>query len=349
MLGHSDFDLARVGSGAFTVCPIRDCSANLVAIPYGKGMDRNGNSRTKPWCPVHGIRIHTGTFVYWNGPGSQDASRLRNFMVEQELVKQIAFEKGAKAESHRLGYEMSEDALSWNVFVSLAKAGMLREAATFFTGRTLSTEPDLYLWGKLIDVHGRRRGRFEPLWRVREYLEGDIRNFHTEPDIMLVVENEMVICIEAKFASGNSLAYDGKDKDGEKPTSRSALVDRYLGKARKANTRAAIHPEQMTARLHGQLFRNIIFASEMAAREWHVVNLVSSTQHKLGKDNSRSSFADPTADVSSYLSAEARSRFAYRTWEGLYAALVKGRQELAELDRYMRTKSAHFRPAFELN
>lgn len=52
---------------------------------------------------------------------------MRNFIVAQDLVRSVALRKGMKAESHRLGHEMSEDALSWNVFVSLAMAGKLRE------------------------------------------------------------------------------------------------------------------------------------------------------------------------------------------------------------------------------
>jgi hypothetical protein len=166
---------------------------------------------------------------------------------------------------------------------------------------------------------------------------------------MLVVEGEMVICIEAKFGSGNSLAYDGKDKEGEKPTSRAGLIERYLGKSTKVSTRAAIQSERMGPTPHSQLFRNIVFASEMAEREWHVVNLVSSTQHKHGKNNPRSSFTDPTAHVLGYLSSESQSCFTYRTWEDLYAGLITGKTELKDLDGYMRNKSAHFRPAFELS
>jgi hypothetical protein len=348
MFGYGDFDLIRSKTPSFVVCPVRDCFAKLVDIPYGKGIDRSSNPRTKPWCPEHGMRLHVGTFVYWNGLGTQDSSRLRNFMVRQDLAKQIALESGAKAESHRLGYEMSEDALSWNVFVSLAEAGKLKDAANFLTGRSLRTEPDLYLWGKRIDVHGSEKGTFEPLTRVRRLLEASVRNFNTEPDIMLVVEGEIVICIEAKFGSGNSLAYDATVKDGEKPTTRPALVERYLGESTKASTRAAIRSESIGPRLHSQLFRNIIFASEMAVKEWHVVNLVSKTQHKVGKDNTRTSFTDPTPDVLSYLTPESQSRFTYRTWEDLYAKVIRDDTELTDLTSYMLNKSAHFKRAFEL-
>jgi hypothetical protein len=216
--GHADFDLSRVGP-ASPSCPVRDCSEPLVKLLYGKQHDRKRapKERTKSWCPIHGIRLHSGTFVYWNGPNAQKKAQLRNFIVEPDLAGDIAMKPGAKAEAHRLGYEMSEDALSWNVFVSLAVAGKLKKAGEWFTGRRLSSEPELYLWGKRIDpidVKNNERGTYEALQGVRDNLEVGIKRFVTEPDIMLVVKDEMVICIEAKFGSGNSLAHEGTIKDG---------------------------------------------------------------------------------------------------------------------------------------
>ena len=243
---------------------------------------------------------------------------------------------------------MSEDALSWNVFVSLAEAGRLKQAAEWLTARSLSTEPSLYLWGKRIDVHGCQRGSYPALLEVREYLESGIKHFGTEPDVMLVIEGEILICIEAKFGSGNPLAYDSDDYEGEKPASRAGLLKRYLGNSRKARTTSAIQIGAMAPRLHSQLFRNIVFASEMAEKDWHVVNLVSNTQLS-DKDNNRYSFADPTLDVRSYLSSNSQRCFTYRTWEDLYTAVIKDTPELAELALYMRDKSAHYRPAFILN
>jgi hypothetical protein len=335
------------------MCPVRDCSPEPVKVLYGRQEDRKGapEEHTKFWCPIHGIRLHAGTFVYWNGPGTQEQSQLRNFIVKTALAKDIAMEPGAKAESYRLGYEMSEDALSWNVFVSLAVAGRLKDAGEWLTGRSLSAEPELYLWGKRIDpndVKNNEQGTYEALQRVRDNLEKGIKHFVTEPDIMLVVKDEIVTCIEAKFGSGNSLAHEGKIKDGEKPASRVDLLARYLGSAKRDRTKTVIRPEHMAQRLHGQLFRNVVFASEMADKDWHVVNLVSRKQHRDRKESAGASFTDPTDDVRSYLAPEAKSCFTYRTWEDLYAEIVRNKVELAELDRYMRDMSAHYRPAFDL-
>jgi hypothetical protein len=347
-LVHGDFDVSRVGDTSVSQCPVRNCSASLIQLLYGKQHDRDGapRERTKPWCPEHGIRLHSNTFVYRNDDNQEDA-RLRNFIVEKGLATKIPLKRGVKAEAHRLGYEMSEDALSWNVFVSLALLGRLKQAGEFLTGRSLSAEPTLYLWGNRIDPVGGEFGIYPPLKKAREYLEAGINGFGTEPDIMLVVKDEIVICIEAKFGSGNPLAHEGQVMVGEKPMSRAGLLARYLIAAEKTRRQGTIRPDQIGYRLHSQLFRNIVFASEMAETEWHVVNLVSRTQQNQ-QDSSRCSFADPTDDILGYLSPDSQSRFTYRTWEDLYSVVIKESPELAELGIYLRGKSAHYRPAFDL-
>lgn len=302
-----------------------------------------------PWCHEHGIRIHSNTFVYWNGPGLQDESRLRNFIVRPDLALKIALPKGMKAESHRLGFEMSEDALSWNVFVCLAEAGRLRQAAQFLTGRELRQEPRMFMWGRQVTPGDGQGLPYAPLLKVRDRLEEDITNFWTEPDIMLVADGELVISIEAKFGSGNTLAVDREAPKGAKPTARAGLLDRYLGARTSVRTRAIIEPALMGARLHSQLFRNVVFASEMAADvPWHVVNLVSSTQCR-SRDDQRYTFTDPTDEVCAYLHPDCQQCFTYRTWEGLHAKLIKDDQGITRLDQYLRGKSAHFLPAFNLS
>jgi hypothetical protein len=224
-LGSDDFDPARLLDKNWPQCPVQGCSATLLRVPYGS---RNRSDRTLPWCPEHRIRLHSDTFVYWNGPNQRDDARLRNFIVRHDLVRAIALPKGMKAEAHRLGFEMSEDALSWNVFESLAVAGKLREATQFLTGRSLRNTPHLYLWGRRVDAPDLRHETYEPLCQVRTKLEPDIRTFVTEPDIMLVAPQELVVCIEAKFGSGNPLAHASAVKEGQKPTARAELLARYL-------------------------------------------------------------------------------------------------------------------------
>jgi hypothetical protein len=348
--GWDDFDHNRLENRSWkkksSQCPVKGCSATLLWIPYG---DRRNRDRTKPWCPEHGIRLHSDTFVYWNGPDQNDEARLRNFIVDHDLARAIALPKGMKAEAHRLGFEMSEDALSWNVFRSLAVADKLREAAEFLTGRSLRKTPHLYLWGRRVDDSDGDHGLYEPLRRVRRKLESRIHSFPTEPDIMLVAEGELLVCVEAKFGSGNSLAYDSTPLEGKKPTSRADLLAFYLGDRTSKRTRLIISPDKIGPALRSQLLRNIVFASEMTdGTPWHVVNLVSSTQWHRRRDSRYYSYADPTSEVCGYLQDEWRHCFTFLTWEGFHTAVISSSPELALLDQYLRSKSARFRRAFAL-
>jgi len=340
--GYKDFDVSRVKSQYPDGCPVKDCSTKLVKIRYGKS--------DKQFCPTHGIRLHSKTFVYWNGDEHKDEARLRNFRIRPDLACKIAMHSVGKAESHRLGYEMSEDALTWNVFVGLATAGKLRHAVHFLTGRHIDAEPSLYLWGALIDVKGNKPEHFQPLDTIRAKLEEpDIRYFKTEPDVMLVLNKQLVICVEAKFGSGNSLTHEGKARDGHKPTDREGLLGRYLDKA-SAETQRIIDRDAIGEKFYSQLFRNIVFASEMAnGCEWHVTNLVSKTQWKSGRDSNQDPFLDPQASVRSYLHQDRRQCFSFVTWEELYRALIKDDPALRLLNNYVCSKSAHYLRAFDLD
>lgn len=341
--GFEDFDVEGFDPAKPSRCPVRGCTTPLVPVPFQKG--------EKLYCPSHGIRLHAGTFVYWNGPERVQDAQLRNFRVQPDLAREIALKSSSKAEKHRLGYEMSEDALSWNVFAALAEARKLREVASFLIDREIGTEPDLYLWGERIDTAKGKRGRFEPLDNVRDMLERDIHRFKTEPDIILIIDSRLIVCIEAKFGSGNSLSYEAPTQPHAKPTARAALLSRYLANGVSEATKRLIQREAIGEHFHSQLFRNVVFASEMAngGADWRVVNLVSSTQMRPNpKSLKRYSFANPEAAVRCYLAPEHQARFTYRTWEALHSAVIKGSPDLRSVDQYMCSKSAHYQRAFEL-
>ena len=343
--GYKDFEVDPAKLKYPAVCPIRTCSTRPVNISYGKSK--------QPFCPTHGIRLHSNTFVYWNGEEHKDDARLRNFRIRPDLAREIALHSVGKAESYRLGYEMSEDALTWNVFVGLAQARQLRRAVKFLTDRDVDTEPRLYLWGSLVDVTSSKSKPeyFQPLGEVRDQLEQGIRNFKTEPDVMLVLDRQLVICVEAKFGSGNTLAHEGHVKNGDKPVDRAGLLQRYLDKDKAPEeTRRIIDRNSIGAMFHSQLFRNIVFASAMAKEcDWHVVNLVSTTQWKSRKDSKHCSFVNPEESIQSYLDQSRRQCFSFRTWEELHKALIKDEAELGQLNTYFCTKSAHYRRAFDLD
>jgi hypothetical protein len=106
-LTHGDFDPDKNG------CPVRSCRAELSTTLF--------RGKSIPWCRAHGIGLHgkagsRRTFVYLNGDGTQKESLIRNFPVERAFLEKHSIDGLAKAEAHRLGYENSEDAVSWNVF-----------------------------------------------------------------------------------------------------------------------------------------------------------------------------------------------------------------------------------------
>jgi len=337
--GFQDFDLERVRKHA-RLCPVRGCVAEVREIS-------NGRSKL-PYCGSHGLRLHSNTFVYWNGIEESRRAQLRNFVMRPDLAEAVILGSTEKAETEYLGHETSEDALTWNVLVGLAEAGRLHELVGFLTDLKIDREPLLYLWGELVDIRGAAKGRFAPLEVVRSRLEGDITRYRTEPDIMLVLPGDLVICVEAKFCSGNPLASDRSTGPGEKPADHHGILRRYLEPASLA-TRAAIDSTGVGPLFHTQLFRNIVFASEMAkGAEWRVANLVSETQWRGAAESDQYSFVDPSLAVRSLLASAAKDRFHFRSWEALHQLLVAGAPDLRDLDVYFQTKSARYRPAFQL-
>ena len=136
-----------------------------------------------------------------------------------------------------------------------------------------------------------------------------------------------------------------------KPRNVTALVDRYY----KRNSfwkdgSKYIQRDLIGQWLHGQLFRNIVFAAGMAESfkgDWQVVNLVSLTQWRR-QGNSSPAYQDPTEAVRRYLKGENKERFTFRTWEALYRQIEAGDSQLQKLANYLEGKSAFLRPAFEL-
>jgi hypothetical protein len=304
IFGWKDFDQSRVCVGYSQGCPVRGCHCSLRTVSLGDGH--------LPFCADHGIRLHTRTFVYHNDPGLGDPvdARLRNFPFHPAFVGKHVLDSKHKAETRRLGYEMSEDALSWNVFVGLLDAGALRAAAEWLIGLPVPQEPQLYLWGSRIDLAGDTCDLFAPLLEVRGLLEHDIKRFLTEPDVMLVVPNTLIVCIEAKFGSGNSLANDTTVAEGEKPKNVRDLVRRYVDGNALLREARCIKQARLAAPLHSQILRNIVFASSMARRaDWHVVNLVSETQWQGQVSSEEYSFVDPTDSVRGYLADDHQHRF----------------------------------------
>ncbi len=306
------YSTARADSllrGEFLQCCIRDCEELLPKRHRGQ----------KPlFCPNHGISVSTKpTYIY--------ADAERNFIIGKQIPTCLS-----KVENFRLGYETSEDALSWNVFVSIYALDGLREAFEKLTGMTATEEPELYLWGNRIDSQCRK---WERLCEVRNVLEQGM-TFPTEPDIMLRVPGQAIVLIEAKFGSSNPRLADKKNRFGAV----TKFLNRYKCKDGAADPldRKWIS-EQEDDQILEQLCRNSIFAHWLAlGREQpFVINLIT---------------RKATSDERFFRQhlAENDIQFRVRRWEDLGGLSVIQGERAAIVMSYLKNKTMNLSSAFDL-
>jgi hypothetical protein len=336
------FDIRNIASpmGALGTCPVTGCTAILgIADSQWGGL---------PYCPVHRIRIHakTRTFVYYNGPdeNSKRDAALRNILFERDYFERHILGHAAKAESYRICHETSEDALTWNVYSRMASRRMLASLISTFTGLCSKNEPELYLWGLKVCLQDSSRPKLFPaLDCARARFEKGITKFLTEPDIILYVPGQVLVLVEAKFTSGNTIASTSAshDVDGEKPKSREGILKRYSSTELPAD---AAQSQPTSTCFYSQLYRNLVFAMFMASElnvRWGLVNLVCEKHSHHQPD-----FQNPTEFIRSVLPEKLHNRFLFYSWERLFADHVAKATELKDLAEYMVNKSAHGIKAF---
>jgi len=249
----------------------------------------------------------------------------RNLIVERDLAMRFA---RAKTESWRLGNEASEDALTWNVFVGLARLGLLPEALKILTGVGLSQEPQLILWANEFTSNGPR------LWpgiqEVRHELE-ETTTILTEPDVILRIPGKVLAIVEAKFSSRNStLDKKGYDSPEEFLANYPArcVEDDPLDRERILS--------MPSTKILEQLCRMAVFGSRLRGRgeDVVVINLLGQ-QDLLSKG---------VPEFQSHLRREGPVRFEARCWEDLAPVARAGGNDT--LIRYMIEKSLLLAPAF---
>jgi hypothetical protein len=305
-------------------CYVRGCG-EVLQVP-------NRFHRGEP-CPVHGIRCHlsggNGTYTY--------TDVRRNIIASPRLLADRIVHHSFKYESHRLGAERSEDALTWNVFRSLQEAGCLGRIAEFITGDTTPIEPFLYLWGICLtdnefepwDLLVAARERFEPALPVVRPL--------TEPDIALHLPGKYLILIEAKFTSANTLYQQGPRKNAS-----SLTLDELLGIYHDPTLRILDYNRaHSAARIYQQLWRNTVFAEWMAREDHPQTNAYHVNLVRAGADE------ESAREFHGLVRSEFEDRFQRLTWEGIYA-LCSGVDRLADLRKYLETKTAGLARAFRL-
>jgi hypothetical protein len=232
-------------------------------------------------------------------------------------------------ENWRLGFETSEDALSWNVFVGLYALGGLAQAFQLLTETNPQEAPELYLWGNSVDDFA----PWDKLCDVRNELEKGIR-IQTEPDIVLRVPGQAIVLIEAKLGSPNSRLVAKKNRFG----SAAEFLSRYRCKEGTADplNRKWIS-EQEDGRILEQLCRNAVFAHWLASEREQpfVINLV-----RRAAQNDDQLFRQHLV--------ENEVQFHVRRWEDVFGLPIIQGDQASVLRNYVKNKTLNLKPAFDL-
>jgi len=301
-------------------CFVRGCK-EMLRPPKRSGFDGEV-------CPDHGIRCHSsGTYSY--------IDVRRNIIVDADMVAERVMGHPFKYESNRLGYEKSEDALTWNVFRSLQRAGCLNVLAERITGKAIRTDPSLYLWGLNLtddslepwDLLIAARKRFESNLPVKRPL--------TEPDITLYLPGEYLILIEAKFTSPNTFYLDGPRRDANSLT-KDELLDIYRDQALHI-----LDDEKARGadRVYYQLWRNTVFAEWMALADGQGTQAYHTSLTREGVEN------ESCEHFRGLLKPEFSGRFAHLSWEDIYLWITES-PGLTILQHYLDTKTSALSAAF---
>ncbi len=284
-------------------------------------------------CPDHGIYCHHSRY----GSTYRYADVRRNIIASPDLFAERIVGHPFKFESHRLGSENSEDALSWNVFRSLQEAGCLAQMAELLIGESHAEQPRLYLWGIRVDDDS-----FEPwdlLIAARERFENrlPVRRPQTEPDIALHLPGRYLVLIEAKFTSPNPVYERGPRKDAQSLTL-DELLDIYWDPTLRI---LDYEKAKSQPRIQYQLWRNMVFAEWMAnldglAAHPYCVNLVRSQSE-----------CSTAIAFQGLLNSSGGQSFRRCVWQSLAAAdFLQSSSAVTALTSYLGTKTAHLRKAF---
>ena len=140
---------------------------------------------------------------------SEADNRLWNSHEDIALLTEI---KRYKAEVHRLGHDNSEDAVTWNVFRHFDRSGQLPLLLSHLTARKDISKCETIYWSYC----PAKNGPWTPLVEARVEF-GEAASFEiaatgkrvSEPDMILVTD-DTVIFVEAKFSSGNETPSNAK-------------------------------------------------------------------------------------------------------------------------------------------
>jgi hypothetical protein len=282
-------------------------------------------------CPDHGIVIHrSGTYSY------QDPRR--NIIVSSDLLAERIIPHPFKYEAGRFGAQNGEDALTYSIMRSFQEADALHLVASLFTGMEVTEEPRLFLWG--LDLTEDSLEPWDLLIAARERFERSlpVKRPFTEPDCSIFLPGRFLVLCEAKLTSPNPVYVRGPRKDAQ-----SLTLDELVGIYTDPSL-TMLDPEKVRAvdQIAYQLFRNVQFAQLMARLDSPTTRPFFVNLTRLGTEN------DTFEPFFRLVRPDHRRQVRHVFWEQLFplAGLVGDR--LNHLRRYMLTKTAGLRPAFNL-
>jgi hypothetical protein len=283
-------------------------------------------------CPEHRIRCHHSSA----GSTYSYADPRHNIIASADLFAERIVHHPFKFESHRMGLEKSEDAVSWNVFRSLAELGSLHCVAELILGVPQSFEPDLYLWG--IKISGDDFESWDLLRAARDRFESNLPVDRplTEPDIALHLPGQYLILIEAKFTSPNGYYEQGPRRDSSSLTLAELLAIYHDSSLDVLDIERA----RQSTRVPYQLWRNMVFAEWMA-------RLDSSSTTPYHVNLVRAGYEQQVAhEFGQLVRPNHQAQFAQLTWEEIYHACVG--PAYRPLRQYFETKTAGLTKAFDV-
>lgn len=302
-------------------CPIKGCDTRIDEYPSReKPKDNSSND-----CQKHKIYCRRNTYIY--------KDKLDNLIIDKELFRSIFEKQNNEKYDKRMGYENSEDALTWNVFVTLKKAGGLKAIASLISDKSCEEEPELILWGYSL----KDGSPLEELKSFREDFERQLQ-IKTEPDIILKT-GKGIFLIEAKFCSPNSRKAISVWRDKEINTRTKEKYEPY--KIRYKDLIDDVLNKDFIERQNkfcSQLVRYVLYAHDAYKdKNYYIANLLPKMHKEINSIE---------GEFNPYLK---KDTFKIITWEDIYKALenLKGEPEIIVLRKYLQEKTANLKKAFK--
>jgi hypothetical protein len=305
MYSLNDLKQRRTVTETTVECPVAGC-ANIV-------LRQRGHFATASdfLCPNHRIYISPSTLQY--------KDRRCNFPLVDDADFELLWTDicGVKREKQRLARERSEDAITYNVFRSIERAGRLPALIERLTGRPQQTA-DLVYWSYSMPDRD-----VLPLLGAARVAFGERLNRGSEPDLIAITPKDVVF-IEVKVTSGNATRPSRPDALRRYEAAENRWYDEVL--AADAHTVAEVHRKY-------ELMRFWLLGSWMAKQAEKRFALISLT----------CGAQDPKleAEFSPLLKETDNRRFAHWSWEAI-AGWAADDPATAGVSEYLWSKSVGF-------